>query len=602
VSGLIDEATIGRVREAVDIVEVLSEYVTLKKSGKDFVGLCPFHNEKTPSFSVSPAKQIFKCFGCGEGGNVFTFLMAREHMTFPEAVRYLAQRAGIEIQTQASEGPRQTPGTRSRICDVNRWAAEYFRAQLHAERGAAARQYLQQRQISPQSVRRFGLGYAPGGWENLIGAARAKGIGRNVLLEAGLVTRRAGEAAGGLYDRFRDRLMFPILDAQKRVIGFGGRTLADETPKYLNSPETPVFAKSRCLYGLHAARDRIAGGRAVIVEGYTDCIMAHQHGIGETLATLGTALTEEHARLLSRYCDQVVLVFDSDEAGRKAADRSVEIFLTEPVTVRIAAVPTGKDPCDFLLAAGAEAFGRLLDDAPDALEFKWRLAAQELSGATTIDGRREAVDAFLGTVAAAWTTRSIDTVRRGLLTERLARLLRVPPSDLSARLVRLMRRRRARQAGRPAAEPETLSARRQAECQLLEVLLNAPQYLDRIEAVMQPADYRQERLAKLSAHLYEQIRRTGEVDLAALSTAEGEREFGQTVTDLAVRGEQRGNFEATVAGALEFISDQRRREQYEQERRLGAEEGAEPDDDERLRRLQKQLGTGDRRSPGMKDY
>ena len=602
-AGLIDETTVTRVREATDIVEVISEYVTLKKTGKDFTALCPFHQEKTPSFSVSPAKQIFKCFGCGEGGNVFTFLMSREHMTFPEAVEYLAQRASIEIRReQGGPGRPSVPvGSRNRLCDVNRWATSFFRSQLLDEQvGAAAREYLAGRQLSEESVRNFGLGFAPPGWSNLATAAAAKGISRELLLEAGLLTRRAGEQTGEPYDRFRDRLMFPILDAQKRVVGFGGRTLTDETPKYLNSPETPVFSKSRCLYGLHAARDQIArGGRAVIVEGYTDVIMAHQHGVVETLATLGTALTEEHARMLSRYCDEVILVFDSDAAGRKAADRSLEIFLTEPVTVRIAAVPTGKDPCDFLLAHGGEAFTKLLADAPDALEHKWRLIEQEITREdATVDQRREAADAFLSTVATAWSAHSIDALRRGLLTERMAQLLRVSPQDVSVQLVRLARRRARRQTQRAGHEAETAapSARTQAECELLEVLLNAPEYLDRIEAQMPPDSYRQSELAVVARHAYEHIRKRGTVDLAALITAVEDREFGQRVTDLAGHGEHRGNFEATVAGALAFLTAERDRQPP------GLPRTGEADENERLRRRHEQLKTPDVRNPGMKEF
>ncbi|MGB3195104.1 MAG: DNA primase, partial [Phycisphaerae bacterium] len=311
-SGLYADDMLDEVARANDIVEVVSSYFPLKRAGKDHKALCPFHPEKTPSFTVSRSKQIFKCFGCGRGGSVFNFVMLRENVTFPEAVRILAERAGIALRQQAGRGKPQGPGR-----DVRKaleWATLFFEGNLrHPTLGEPARNYLAARGFNKQSLEVFHLGFAPAGWDNLLKAAQGENVPVRLLELTGLVVPR--DDGSGCYDRFRGRLMFPITDALSRPIGFGGRSLGDETPKYLNSPETALVRKTESLSGLPQARARIEQTRrAVVVEGYTDVVMANQVGVTNVVATLGTALTGEHVRVLRRYADEVVLVFDSDEA------------------------------------------------------------------------------------------------------------------------------------------------------------------------------------------------------------------------------------------------------------------------------------------------
>src|SRR5512145_131608 len=282
------------IRGRVDLVELISRYVPLKRAGERFKGLCPFHQEKTPSFTVNPKLGIFHCFGCHAGGDAFEFLKRHDRLDFPEAVRLLAERTGVPLPTRGGPAERAEAGARESPYRLLEWAAARYEGwpPERADPGRA-RQYLAERGISPEVAQRFRLGYAPEGWDHLLGAARAEGFGLDALVGAGLVLAR--QTGTGHYDRFRGRLIFPIADTQGRVIGFGGRALAGEEPKYLNSPETPLYQKGQTLYGLHLARDRMATGRrALLVEGYIDCLMAHQHGFAETVAVLGTALTPPH--------------------------------------------------------------------------------------------------------------------------------------------------------------------------------------------------------------------------------------------------------------------------------------------------------------------
>ena len=341
----------------------------------------PLPCRENPVIHVSPSKQIFKCFGCGKGGSVFNFVMAKESVTFPEAVRLLAERAGIELKDRA--GAEKSAGERRQIRDVMEWAAGLFEKGLkNPKSGEPGREYLESRAITQETIDRFRIGFAPEGWDNLLRAAARDNVPLEMLEAAGLVVRR--EDASGYYDRFRGRVMFPILDALNRPIAFGGRALGDEQPKYLNSPETTLFHKSEALYGLPQARPAIeADRRAVVVEGYFDVVMPHQVGVTNVVATLGTALTNEHVRALKRYADEVVLVYDSDLAGQRAADRGMELFLAEDVRILIAVVPQGKDPYDFCRAEGADAMRALLAKAGDAFAYKWESVKREFG-----DGRQ----------------------------------------------------------------------------------------------------------------------------------------------------------------------------------------------------------------------
>jgi len=488
-SGLYSDDILDAIARANDIVEVVSGYFPLKRAGKDYTALCPFHAEKTPSFTVSPSKQIFKCFGCGRGGSVFNFVMAKENATFPEAVRILAERAGIELKRDAAADQRS--GARREIRDVLNWAVQRFVAALkHPTAGAAGREYLVARGITDATLDAFQVGWAPDTWDNLIRAAQRDNIPLEMLETAGLVVKR--DDGSGYYDRFRARVMFPILDSLNRPIGFGGRILGDGQPKYLNSPETPLFHKGEALYGLPQAREAIeVHRRVVVVEGYFDVIMPHQVGVRNVVATLGTALTDDHVRALKRYADEVVLVFDSDLAGQRAADRGMELFLAHDVRILITVVPQGKDPCDFCRECGADAFRARINEAQDAFRYKWDLVQRDLDAATSPAAQRRALEAMLTSVLKAPSLGQEDLrLQRDLILGHMSKTLGIPEATLRSEFSRLRRASGRSAAGTEVGanlpDPATRGRRWAAERELLTALVCRPSRLDEAAAAVPP--------------------------------------------------------------------------------------------------------------------
>jgi DNA primase len=378
--GLIPEDVINRIRDRADIVEIVQAHLSLAKAGQHWKGLCPFHSEKTPSFTVSPSRQMFHCFGCGEGGNVFTFLMKIEGSSFPTVVRALGEKLGIRVEEKpASPAAKQRAEQAERLVALNRAAADFFRRTLQTDPAAEpARAYLRDRGITAETIERFGIGYAPQAWDGLLKALAKTdkgGWATEDLTAAGLIvareqgSKKPGDASG-YYDRFRGRVMLSIRDLQKRIIGFGGRVLDDGVPKYLNSPETPLFRKGRTLYALESAREGIAReDQVVIVEGYFDAIALHQAGLTNVVATLGTALTPEHIEVIRRFTRRVVLLFDPDAAGVRAALRTMDLFLGAGLAVQVGSLPAGDDPDTFIRARGVEAFTALIQKAPSLLDF-----------------------------------------------------------------------------------------------------------------------------------------------------------------------------------------------------------------------------------------
>ena len=367
--GYIPEELLNRIRGSQDIVEVISRHLSLKKSGQNYVGICPFHSEKTPSFIVSPVKQLFHCFGCGIGGNVITFLMKYEKMSFIDTVKRLAGDAGIIIASNSTEATDKEKKKKGLI-EANNLAAEYYNDILiKSKEGAIARTYLSGRGISLEMLERFNIGYSLNLWDKACEYLVKKGISKEVLVEAGIIVSKS--KGDGYYDRFRGRIMLPIYDRHKMLLGFGGRVLDDTTPKYLNSPETPLFSKRQLLYGLDLAQDCIREtGYAIIVEGYMDVIVAHQYGIQNVVGTLGTALTENHLRSLNRLTSEVILTFDSDAAGINAARRSVELFLNGEIKAKVLLLPEGEDPDSYIRNFGKTSFSELLKSAKGIVEFE----------------------------------------------------------------------------------------------------------------------------------------------------------------------------------------------------------------------------------------
>lgn len=406
----IPESTIQEIRSRADIVALVSRYVELKQAGRNWKGLCPFHEEKTPSFNVSPDRQMFHCFGCQEGGDVLGFLMKHEGLSFPEAARSLAAELGIEIAEERDAGE---PGLAARIFEANELAQALYRESLREPEGKLARSYLVSRDFDGAAAEEFGIGFAPARWDAVAERLRKGRISGEIGLQAGLLAER--KSGQGHYDRLRGRVTFPIQDVRGRVIGFGGRALeADQEPKYLNTPESPVFQKRQAFYGYPAALESIRrSGRVILCEGYFDRIAFARAGMGEALATCGTALTAEHGAQLRRRTREVVLVFDGDAAGQQATEKALAVLLPHGLRVRAATIPGGADPDDYLQAEGADALRALVDGAPDALDLTIRNALRQ--GVATPDQKADAVAHVAPLVA-----RVADAVARDEYVRRLA--------------------------------------------------------------------------------------------------------------------------------------------------------------------------------------
>jgi len=437
--GRIPEDTIQTIRDRVDIVDLVGRYVSLKQAGRSFKGLCPFHDEKTPSFVVTRERGTFHCFGCGEGGNAFAFLMKHENLSFPEAVRSLAAELGIVVPETGGEAP----GVSAEIFRANQVAQALYQAALLSPEGRAAREYLLERGLDQQEALHYGIGFAPDRWDSVVEALRHAQIPADVGERAGLLKVRE---RGGHYDLLRGRVTFPIQDVRGRVIGFGGRALAaDQEPKYLNSPESPVFRKRETFYGFPAALAPIRRkDRAVVVEGYFDWIALQRAGVEEALATCGTALTPEHARNLQRRTRNVVLLFDGDAAGQRAILRSLEILLPQGLRVRSATLPGEQDPDDFLRTQGGEALAREVDAAAPALQLAIDQAVA--SGIQTPWQRADAVAALVPLLIAV-----PDPVERGEWSRRLALAVGAQAKDVEAAVRKARRGGEARDALREQA-------------------------------------------------------------------------------------------------------------------------------------------------------
>jgi DNA primase len=468
--GRIPEETIQAIRDRVDVVGLIGRYVTLKKAGRSFKGLCPFHQEKTASFTVSPERGIFHCFGCGESGNAISFLMSHENLTFPEAARMLAAECGIEIP-RTDDGE---PGVVERVFAVNGVAQKLYRATLADSEGAGARAYLERRGLGSELAERFGIGFAPDRWDAVTSALARQRIPASVGEKAGLLKARE---RGGHYDLLRGRISFPIQDVRGRVIGFGGRALGPEQePKYLNTPESPVFRKREALYGFPFALEPIRrNDRAVVVEGYFDLIALHRAGIEESVATCGTALTEGHARNLRRRTRNLVLLFDGDEAGQRAVLRALDVLLPQGLRVRAAALPAGEDPDDFLTRSGAAALRDLINSAPPALD----LAIEDaLAGGCETPWEKADAAAAVAPLLAVLP----DPVERGEYIRRLAMLCGSDARDVESVVRRVARGGSAPDRGEEdgvAARSATPEDRRFAD--VVQILLEHPAHAGEVE-------------------------------------------------------------------------------------------------------------------------
>jgi len=479
-----------RVREAIDIVDVVGSYVTLRRQGKAMTGLCPWHEDSRPSLQVNAERQTYRCWVCDVGGDVFSFVMRMEKVEFREALEQLADRAGITLPRGRGGLPADD---KAALRGVMTWAAERFRDCLRsAAEAAAAREYLASRGLSPATIERFQIGFAPQAWDWLLRQAAAAGLARDELVRAGLAVER--EDRSGHYDRFRGRVIFPIRDPQGRCVAFGGRVLPGDRPdsaKYINSPETPLFSKSSMLYGLDTGRDAMAASRrAIVVEGYTDCLAARQAGIDDVVAVLGTALGGRHAKLLRRYADRIVLVLDGDDAGRRRANEVLETLLAEPIDLRIARMPSGVDPCELILESGREAFEELVAAASDPLDYRMDELLAGLAPDAGDDAALASVESVLKALAAAAAgaaSRSQQGLREDQVLGRLSRRFGLSRDVLRARLADL---RKASPAGGDAAAAGAPSPTRLPawDREVLEVLVGVPDSVGLIVREVAPAD------------------------------------------------------------------------------------------------------------------
>ncbi len=452
----LDDSEKLEVQAATDLVRLVGEHVALKPAGREYVGLCPFHDDSKPSMNVSPQKQIFKCFACGAGGDVFSFMMRYHKLSFPEALKALADRAGIELSRNKRGDGGQAKALRERIADANEHALTFYQRSLQSPAGLDARRALDRRGIHPDLIKAFGLGYAPDGWQALADEAAREGWDSQGLEDARLI--KARDKGEGHFDFLRHRLVFPIFDTLGRPIAFGGRKLREEDdPKYLNTPETPLFHKSRTLYGLHLAKKPIIdAGEAIIVEGYTDVIACHAAGIPHVVAALGTAATKEHAAALARFAPKVTLIFDADVAGMKAADRALEVFLHGDLDVAIAVLPDGLDPADLLAREdGLERWRAAVAAAEDALAYQFRRMHERMEDAGGLTGRQRVAEAYIEKLADMGLER-LGQIRRALVVQRLAGVLGMSEavvSDLLRRQSELHQGRAARRAEAATASP-----------------------------------------------------------------------------------------------------------------------------------------------------
>ena len=477
-----------RVRESVDIVDLIGAFLPLKRQGRNYVALCPWHDDSRPSLQVNPQRQTWKCWVCNDGGDIFSFVQKKEGVDFRESLEILADRAGITLHRSGSQdlGATENRNAKNSLFAIMRWAADqYHHFLIHSADAKSARDYLVSRGISEQSIRDCQIGFAPHQWQWLTSQGAEAGHSQKSMESVGLVIR--SDKNGKFYDRYRGRVIFPIRDTQSRTVALGGRILPelsdDRSPKYINSPETRLFSKSDQLYGLDLSRDAIAKHKqSIVVEGYTDVVMARQHGVDNVVAVLGTALGQRHVRLLRRYADQITLILDGDEAGQSRTNEVLDLFVAEQVDLRVLTLPDKMDPCDFVATQGAEQFRAMIGQAVDALEHKIRVETQGFDPNEDLHRANLALEKILGTLSRSprlqSDTDSTKRLREQQILARLSREFQIPETEVRQRLTTL---RRSAGSSRNLDQVDsviqsTLVRQLDAwDCELLEILLQQPE-------------------------------------------------------------------------------------------------------------------------------
>lgn len=593
----IPDEKISEIKNAADIVDVVSEVVLLKKTGQNHSGLCPFHSEKTPSFSVSPNKQIFYCFGCGIGGDVFDFVQKYENVSFPEAVRALARRFGIDIP-ERSMSPQQRAqiSERERLYKINADAMVFFQQSLRNRAGEnTALTYLTNRGLNREIMDTFGLGYAPPGWDKLVTYFKRKKVALSLVEKAGLIVAKKNAAGqpSRYYDRFRDRVMFPILDTRRQVIGFGGRVMDQSLPKYLNSPETAIYNKSKSLYGVFSAKRQCRElGVIFIVEGYMDLISLYQYGIQNVVATLGTSMTQEHVKIIKGHIGQTgkaILVYDSDQAGLKAAKRSIAIFDKERIDVFILELPQGHDPDTYVKAYGSEKFHALAEKAPSALVFLLKYLMKEHG--TSIEGKAHVVSDMIEPLSLI-----TDTVKQSLYVKMLSEHTGVNEAAIFERLLLFSSKSNALGKNRASIseQPKETGARYavkkwdRMEKQVIAMMLNFPEILAKIDGndVLQYfTDEQLKSIGQLVVTFYsESLKKDDGIDLPRLMARVESAEIKRAIASLAIISDA-WDQQGCINLIQQFVSSRKRRENSLNEKIKAAENN---NDQELLYELLKQ--------------
>ncbi len=529
---------IEEVRTRNDIVDLISGYVKLQRRGSSYFGLCPFHNEKSPSFSVSPGKQMYYCFGCGAGGNVFTFLMEYENYSFPEAVKALADRAGVALpEMEYSQEARRARDEKNAVLEVNREAAKYYYYLLRTPEGAPGMEYLKKRGLTAETMQRFGLGYAGRYSDGLYRYLKKKGISDELLKKSGLMQVNEKQ---GMYDKFWNRVMFPIMDINGKVVGFGGRVMGDGKPKYLNSPETVIFDKSRNLYGLNFARSS-RKKQLLVCEGYMDVISLHQAGFTNAVASLGTALTSQHASLLKRYTDEAVLTYDSDEAGIRAALRAVPLLKEAGVTARVLHMAPYKDPDEFIKALGAEAFQERIDQAENSFMFEVSVLEKSFDM-----GDPEEKTKFFQAVARRISEFELELERENYI-EAIAGKYQISFQGLRKMVMNWLMQGvpRRKEPVKPGNRREKEDGIRKSQRLILTWLAEHPGIYPAVSQYIRPEDFSDELYQKAAELLFEQLEK-GEVNpaqiLNAFDNPEEQRQAAALFnTDISVETPQEWN-------------------------------------------------------------
>jgi DNA primase len=550
--GLISEEIINQIRDRVDIIDIIAQHVSMTKAGQNFKGRCPFHQDKTPSFTASPSKQIFHCFGCGAGGDVFTFLTRITGANFPEVVRDLGRKVGIEVQEAAGQSSPLAAQT-ARVESLNQAVVGWFRQNLNDPKlGEEARAYLVGRGMTDATLERFAVGLAPNEWDGLSKALMKQGFTAAELAMAGLTVVRE-QGATGFYDRFRGRVMFPIRDLRKRVVGFGGRILGEGTPKYLNSPDTPLFKKGQTLYALDLAREAVARLKTVIVvEGYFDAVALHQAGLTHTVATLGTALTAEHIQVLRRFASKVVLLFDPDQAGVRAALRGLDLFVNTGIGVKVVTLPAGQDPDTYVRKEGPEAFARLEEQSPSLLDFalEHSLSTAESS---TIEGRIRSVDDVLRILQ-----KSEHPIEREERIRVVAERLGISQQRLIERYPTLVLSEGRRPAATQSAGPIPATFKGVSEERDLVYLLLHGHLTSADVQRLRPEAFSVPACRSLVEAALSRLDRDGRVGLRLLLDAVADHpDCGSLATELSMREDHFDDVRAHVAGCLETLDRKR---------------------------------------------